>query len=187
MIGIDEVGRGTWAGPLLVAAVRLHGDIAGLTDSKLLSAKKRAILALQIQKTADIGLGWVSAETIDSLGLTRCLEIGALRAVSELRANSSEPIIIDGTQNFLPETYAVETHVKAELNFPSVAAASIIAKELRDSYMRAIATKHPEYAFESHVGYGTAVHAQALQQFGVIESLHRLSFKPIKALLLNAR
>lgn len=183
ILGIDEVGRGPWAGPLVVGAVVLGGvTIEGLTDSKKLSKKRRETLAEEIyQKASGLGLGWVHADEIDAIGLSEALRQATIRAVSQVTTSYHE-IIIDGTINFLKETSKgryVTTMKKADLLVPSVSAASIVAKVARDIYMEEQAEKYPEYGFEAHVGYGTARHRQAIEEHGVTP-LHRLSFAPLK-------
>lgn len=183
ILGIDEVGRGPWAGPLVVGAVVLGKDVPeGLTDSKKLSAKRRALLDTEIrQKATGYGLGWVSASELDEIGLSAALKLATVRAVEQVKAPYHE-IIIDGTINFLKETSKgkyVTTMAKADLLIPSVSAASIIAKVARDTYMAEQARVYPVYGFEGHVGYGTAAHSKAIDEHGVTP-LHRLSFAPLK-------
>ena len=186
ILGIDEVGRGPWAGPLVVGAVVL-GDAAieGLTDSKKLTAKRREALDPIIrEKAAGWGLGWVHADELDRLGLAESLRVATIRAVEAVQAPYHE-IIIDGTINFLKETSKgkyVTTLAKADLLIPSVSAASIIAKVARDAFMAQQALKYPGYGFEKHVGYGTAVHRTAIDSLGVTP-LHRTSFAPIAKII----
>lgn len=175
MIGIDEVGRGAWAGPLLVCAARLRSPVDGLTDSKLLSAKKREYFAEIIKKQADIGYGWVLASEIDDIGLSAALRLATARAITEIAPMASEEIIIDGTVNFAP-SYNVKTIIKADLTVPAVSAASIVAKVARDAHMAELAKKYPNYSFEKHVGYGTVLHKAAIKEFGYTPE-HRRSFK----------
>lgn len=183
ILGIDEVGRGPWAGPLVIGAVVLGGvAIEGLTDSKKLSKKRRDMLDVEIrEKAAGYGLGWVSATEIDEIGLSAALRLATIRAVEQVTASYHE-IIIDGTINFLADTKKgdyVTTMKKADLLVPSVSAASIIAKVARDTYMTEQGEVYPEYLFASHVGYGTAAHRAAIDRHGVTP-LHRLSFAPLK-------
>ena len=183
ILGIDEVGRGPWAGPLVVGAVVLGGaEINGLTDSKKLSKKQREVLDIEIrEKASGIGLGWVEAHEIDEIGLSAALKLATRRAVQQINVTYHE-IIIDGTVNFLSETSKgeyVTTLKKADLLIPSVSAASIIAKVARDNYMIIQDELYPGYGFKSHVGYGTAAHQTAINLLGVTE-LHRLSFAPLK-------
>ncbi len=190
ILGIDEVGRGPWAGPLVVGAVVLPEEhtLQGLTDSKKLTAKKRAVLNVEIKSQAlGWGLGWVAAEEIDEIGLSAALRLATIRAVESITAPYHE-IIIDGTINFLKDTKKgkyVTTMPKADFHVPSVSAASIIAKVARDTYMEEQEQMYPGYGFGSHVGYGTAKHAAALRELGVTP-LHRKSFAPIAKLLGSA-
>lgn len=183
ILGIDEVGRGSWAGPLVVGAVVLGGvQIDGLTDSKKLTAKRRQVLAGEIkEKAVAIGLGWVSAETIDRVGLSEALKMATRLAVKDIDVDYDE-IIIDGTIRLLDDD-RVTTMKQADLLVPSVSAASIIAKVARDYYMSSVIHKdYPQYGFDKHVGYGTAVHSNALITHGPVD-LHRLSFSPVKKAL----
>lgn len=182
ILGIDEVGRGPWAGPLVVGAVVLGGkQIDGLTDSKKLTKKRRDELDIIIRESASAyGLGWVHADEIDELGLSESLRLATRRAVEQIKVPYHE-IIIDGTINFLADTgkgQYVTTMPKADLLVPSVSAASIIAKVARDNYMAEQDSLHEGYKFASHVGYGTAVHRAAIEEHGVTP-LHRLSFAPL--------
>jgi ribonuclease HII len=182
ILGIDEVGRGPWAGPLVIGAVVLGGAaIEGLTDSKKLTKKKRDLLDVEIrEKAVGFGLGWVTATEIDDIGLSAALNLATKRAVEQVKAPYHE-IIIDGTVNFLKgtskESY-VTTLKKADLLIPSVSAASIIAKVARDNYMIEQDEIYEGYNFKSHVGYGTAAHRAAIDKLGVTP-LHRLSFAPL--------
>lgn len=178
IVGIDEVGRGAWAGPLVVGAVMLGGDlVAGLTDSKKLTSLQRERVDLEIRQTARaVGLGWVSARQIDKIGLSAALKLGAARALAEVRIGYDE-VIIDGNVAFI-EGPRITTMAKADLLIPSVSAASIVAKTAHDRYMRHLDTIFPGYKFASHVGYGTAAHRTALEKYGVTP-LHRLSFEPL--------
>lgn len=183
ILGIDEVGRGPWAGPLVVGAVVLGGKtIDGLTDSKKLSKKRREQLDVEIREKAQgFGLGWVEAGEIDQIGLSESLKLATIRAVEQVKVSYDE-IIIDGTVNFLAETGKgkyVKTMKKADLLIPSVSAASIIAKVARDNFMAQQDEIYPGYKFGSHVGYGTAAHIAAIEGLGVTP-LHRLSFAPLK-------
>lgn len=178
IVGIDEVGRGAWAGPMVVGAVLLGGaTILGLTDSKKLTKKQRELLDIEIrQKAVAIGLGWVSAKDIDTIGLSRALKLASRRALAHIRHEYRE-IIIDGTIRLI-EDPRVTLMKKADLLVPSVSAASIVAKVARDNYMKHLDGVFPGYAFASHVGYGTAAHRAAIEMRGVTP-LHRTSFAPL--------
>lgn len=179
IVGIDEVGRGAWAGPLVVGAVLLGGaEIAGLTDSKKLTKAQRETLDLEIrQKARAIGLGWVSARQIDAIGLSNALRLASKRAVAHIRHDYKE-IIIDGTFDFLGDS-RVTVLKKADLLVPSVSAASIVAKVARDNYMKHLDGIFPNYKLKSHVGYGTAGHRNAIVEHGVA-SIHRLTYAPLQ-------
>lgn len=182
MIGVDEVGRGAWAGPMLVVAARQISDLpAGLKDSKKLSRARREKLALSIKQKCDIGEGWVTSDEIDRLGLSDSLRLATKRALTSIKAKKSEKIIIDGNINFAGEGYLLsKCLVNADESEPLVSAASIVAKVTRDAVMRQIDGDHPQYGFNTNVGYGTSGHIQALKKHGVVKGLHRLSFKPIR-------
>ncbi len=183
ILGIDEVGRGPWAGPLVVGAVVLGGaEIEGLTDSKKLTKKRREALDVIIrEQAAGFGLGWVDADELDTIGLSAALVLATRRAVESVQVPYHE-IVIDGTINFLKETTKgqfVTTLPKADLLVPSVSAASIIAKVARDRYMAEQDDVYPGYGFGSHAGYGVAKHRAAIESLGVTP-LHRLSFAPLQ-------
>ena len=187
-VGIDEVGRGCWAGPLVAAAVVLDAPIAGLRDSKKLSKLRRKILAKQIRDEAiAYGVGWVSAKEIDQMGLTKAVQLAMLRAMKRLHeiACDYEEVIIDGNFNYFKNVKGLYSKkvcavVKADDTVPAVSAASVLAKVERDEYMLKLAGKYPEYGFEMHVGYGTKLHAKNLSLYGPIKGCHRYSFKPRK-------
>lgn len=199
ILGIDEVGRGAWAGPLVVGACVLNdAKIKGLTDSKALSRKQREKLSAEISKSsAIIGLGWVSNDELDKIGLSAALKLATRRAVKEVQKKCKKQnikfneIIIDGTVNFLAgtplEKYA-STLKKADLLISSVSAAAICAKVARDNFMAEL-SKKPEFepfCFENHAGYGTPKHRAALSEFGV-SKIHRKSFKPIAEFLEKSK
>jgi ribonuclease HII len=197
-IGLDEVGRGCWAGPLVAAAVALNDtkpSIVGLNDSKKLSGLQRQTLDTVIRARAiAIGIGWVSPEAIDTIGITAAVRAAMQQALEqvivqlhEVANGSVDDIIIDGNYNFLSEYAAARTMVGADGLVSSVSAASIIAKVSRDTYMaEQAAREYPQYGFEKHVGYGTARHIAMLKQHGVTP-LHRMSYKPIKQILLQSK
>jgi ribonuclease HII len=180
-VGIDEVGRGCWAGPLVAGAVILHAEIPGLNDSKKLSKKRRDELSLLIYENAIVGLGWVTPAEVDAVGLTEAVRLAMQRAVDELACDYEE-MIIDGNYNYLPHLPNSQAVIKADGSIPAVSAASIVAKVARDTYMEQLEEKYLPWQFDRHVGYGTAVHIAALKQHGVSD-IHRLSYKPIKAFL----
>ncbi|MEI6237301.1 MAG: ribonuclease HII [Candidatus Saccharibacteria bacterium] len=174
MIGIDEVGRGALAGPLLVCAVRLNKPLDGLKDSKLLSANKRLALSIIIRQNADVGYGWINAATIDDIGLSESLKLASAKAIQDINPLSNEIIIIDGLINFLPDLNC-KCLAKADNLYAQVSAASIIAKVTRDQYMQKLAKKYPGYGLEFHVGYGTKMHLESINKLGFTLE-HRKSF-----------
>lgn len=176
--GVDEVGRGCLAGPVVAAAVILEQkiNIPLLRDSKKLSKKQRDIAERQIKQQAKyIGIGWVSAAEVDERGLSWAVKESGVRALQDLGVQP-DFVILDGNQNYLSDTeYQSEAYVGSDATESCVAAASIIAKCARDNYMELVAKAHPGYGFESHVGYGTAKHKTVLKELG-ITPLHRQSF-----------
>ena len=197
ILGIDEVGRGPWAGPLVVGAVILGGaEIDGLDDSKKLTKKRRQALdALIRQQAAAWALGWVSAQELDDIGMSEALRLATRRAVEQIQAQCRQQnlafseIIIDGKVNFLRGT-ALEkfamTMPKADGLIPSVSAASIVAKVARDQFMAEQAAVYPGYGFASNAGYGVAKHRAAIERLGVTP-LHRLSFAPLAKYAVTPR
>ena len=191
ILGIDEVGRGPLAGPLVVGAVVLPTEekewFVELADSKKLTAKKRERLSELILAEAVVGLGWVSNIELDEVGISGALRLAtrrAVKAVQKLHAPFSQ-IVIDGKVNFLKNTPLeeyVSVMIKADDLIREVSAASIVAKVARDKYMCELAGKYPEYGFEKHMGYGTVFHRRAIEEFGICPE-HRLSFEPCKSLV----
>jgi len=181
-VGIDEVGRGCWAGPVVAGAVLLARPIKGLKDSKLLTklARERLDAEIRVQAVA-FGIGWTKPAEIDEWGLTEAVRVAMQRAFAAITA-PYERIVIDGNHNFFADVPRSECLIGADNLVPAVSAASIIAKVARDRFMADMAARFPGYSFEKHVGYGTAAHRAALKLQGVCE-LHRRSFKPIQAFI----
>jgi len=174
--GIDEVGRGCLAGPLVAGAVVLPSNWRlRLRDSKLLTRTARESLSEKIQaKALGYGIGWVSNVEIDELGMTAAVTLAYERALEDMNFDVSL-IIIDGNYNYLSEYEIAQTLVKADQKVTCVAAASIIAKVARDSYMREFCKQYPEYCFDTNVGYATKVHQEAIRTHG-LTNIHRKSF-----------
>jgi ribonuclease HII len=181
MIGIDEVGRGAWAGPLLVVAARQKRDLPkGLKDSKKLSVRQRVALYDHITTACDLGEGWVTASEIDGYGLVEAMRMAVARALYAIDAKSDEEIIMDGLINFCdPSFLQVACIARADDSYPLVSAASIYAKVTRDRYMAKLDGSYALYGFAKHVGYGTKMHMEKLTRYG-ISDMHRVSFAPIK-------
>ena len=198
ILGIDEVGRGPYAGPLVIGACVL-GDwqnsenaewIEKLTDSKKLSAKRREELYVLIkEKALATAAGWVSSAEIDEVGLSEALRLATRRAVEQIQKTKVpfSEIIIDGTMNFLVGTKLekyVSTLKKGDFLVKEISAASILAKVERDKYMAELDAVYPKYGFGKHVGYGTAAHQKAMEEFGLTPE-HRRSFRPVREIAEN--
>ena len=184
MVGVDEVGRGCLAGPLLVVAARAKADLPpGLKDSKLLSRKHREDILDLLSICCEWGEGWVSSTEIDRHGLSKALRVGGARALRNLGAMADDKIVLDGSFNYIPKKYGhAMAVIKADNSVPIVSAASIIAKVKRDRFMIELSKKLDSYGFEKHVGYGTKAHMLALKRFGAVKYVHRQSFMPITKL-----
>jgi ribonuclease HII len=182
IVGIDEVGRGCWAGPVVAGAVLLQKPMRGLKDSKKLTRLQREMFDIRIRKTAlAVGIGWVWVEELDAIGMTEAVRLAMRRALEQIE-RPYEQIIIDGNYNYLKDNPMSVARIKADDSVPAVSAASIVAKVARDAWMRDIAGKFPQYGFDSHVGYGTKMHRDALAMHGVCE-LHRRSFLPVQSIM----
>ena len=181
--GVDEVGRGPLAGPVTAAAVVL--DIArmpeGINDSKKLPPKRREMLALAIMESCDWAVGHASVEEIDALNILRASHLAMCRAIAGLRQRP-DLALIDG--NMLPRDLPMpgQAVVKGDARSLSIAAASLVAKLLRDRIMVDLAQQHPGYGWEVNAGYPTKAHKQALLDLGVTP-YHRRSFKPVHNIL----
>ncbi len=183
MIGIDEVGRGCWAGPLVVVAAKLNTKISGLKDSKDLSRSKREQLFEIIEKEAEIGIAIIEPSVLDTIGLGPALYQAFAEAINTIKTKDISEIIVDGNVNYLKGIYdKSQCVIKADSLYPSVSAASIYAKVTRDRIMYQLSKKYPEFGFEKHVGYGTKLHLEALKKYGPIKGVHRFSYKPIRSL-----
>ncbi len=180
--GIDEAGRGPWAGPVVAAAVVLDASNipAGLNDSKRLSEARRKQLFDEICTAAHVGIGVADADVIDQCDILRATLLAMSEGLGRLPVVPSLALV-DG--NCAPEVACnVRTVVKGDSLSLSIAAASIIAKVTRDRIMRGLDARFPGYEFARHKGYGTVIHRQALGKLGPCPA-HRRSFAPIHALL----
>lgn len=183
--GVDEAGRGPWAGPVAAAAVIFAPGAApeGLADSKVLGAPRRAALAKAIRARGTCAVAFASVAEIDGMGLGRAADLAMLRAIAGL-GPAPAFALVDG--NRLPRGLgcAGEAVVRGDARSVSIAAASILAKVARDALMDGLAMECPGYGWETNRGYGTAGHAAALQTLGVTLH-HRRSFRPIHKILVE--
>ena len=184
--GIDEAGRGPWAGPVVAAAVildgaRLSAELRdGLDDSKKLAPGRRRELFAALADFAHIGIGRAEVEEIDRLNILRATLLAMGRALGSLPIRPALALVDGNRAPTLP--CPVRCVVGGDARSLSIAAASIVAKVSRDAEMAELARRHPGYGWERNAGYGTAVHRAALARLGVTP-LHRRSFRPIAALL----
>ena len=188
LAGLDEAGRGAWAGPVAAAAVVLppSGDtllelLPGVRDSKLMTARQRGLWAGKIHAAAVAwAVGWAACEEIDSLGILPATRLAMQRAVAQLGL-PPEHLLIDAVR--LPALPLPQTAlVRGDQRSLSIAAASVLAKTARDAWMTDLDEQYPGYGFAAHKGYGTARHRRALDELGPCPQ-HRLSFAPLRARL----
>lgn len=180
--GVDEAGRGPWAGPVVAAAVILDPDKipANIDDSKVLDEESRAYLFNRITKVAIVGIGVAEVDRIDRDNILAATLWAMAQAIGQL-ADAPKLVLIDG--NKAPRVaMTTRTIVKGDAKCLSIAAASIVAKVTRDRIMTQKARDYPGYGFERHKGYGTPEHQAAIHKLGV-SPLHRRSFKPVQLAL----
>ncbi|WP_088041242.1 ribonuclease HII [Bacillus sp. EAC] len=177
--GVDEVGRGPLAGPVVAAAVILdeNNTLIGLDDSKKLSKEKRQYFVERIKREAiSYGVGIASSTEIDNINIYEATKLAMQRAIEQLN-QSPEHLLIDAMK--LPLNISQTSIIKGDATSISIAAASVLAKETRDSLMTELGKQYPQYGFEKHMGYGTKEHLEAIEVNGIIHE-HRKSFAPIK-------
>lgn len=180
--GLDEAGTGSWAGPVVAAAVILPSKkihLPGLTDSKLLTSSKREKLFELIVKKCTFGIGIVKNTYLDRFGLSHAVRAAFEIALSELDI-TPDLLLIDGRDIY---SFAIPhiSIIKGDRKVRAISAASILAKVTRDRIMTEYAKEHPNYMFDKHKGYGTGQHRQLLKRYGP-SPIHRLSYEPIKKL-----
>lgn len=189
--GIDEAGRGAWAGPVTAAAVILPcdlfdmtGRLRGVRDSKQMTALQRERCAERIRGTAaSWAVGWASGAEIDALGIVPATRLAMQRAVEGL-AVLPQHLLVDAVR--LPGIVLGQTAlIKGDARALSIAAASVLAKTARDAWMRGLDAQYPGYGFAAHKGYGTAAHQHALTSLGACAE-HRASFAPVRAVCESA-
>lgn len=185
--GVDEVGRGCLAGPVCAGAIilnlekllQLPGPLLSLIrDSKKLSAKQRqGIIPIILEHAVSYGVAFASAREVDQLNILNATFLAMTRAIAKLTTSPSL-ILVDGNMTIPGQQLPQKALIGGDALTYSIAAASIIAKEARDSYMSALQKPFPQYGFESHVGYGTKRHLEALGIYGITPE-HRMSFRPV--------
>ncbi|HLC95583.1 MAG TPA: ribonuclease HII [Patescibacteria group bacterium] len=198
IVGVDEAGRGPLAGPVVAAAVSykdeqflipesLEKDFALMRDSKTLSTKQREHIFEVIQKYFHIGIGIIHAETIDRVNILQATFLAMKSAISDVQKNihhsshithQNPYLLVDGNQEIPHCSYKQEAVIGGDGIVKSIAAASIIAKVIRDRMMDAYEREYPGYGFVTHKGYGTRAHMDALRRLGP-SPLHRMSFRPV--------
>lgn len=181
--GVDEAGRGPLAGPVTAAAVILHPDqpIAGLADSKALSAQQRERLADAVRTRAHaFAVGWASVEEIDTLNILQASLLAMARAVTALPVQPDH-VQVDGNQRPVL-TCSVEAIVRGDSTVAAISAASILAKVERDAFMLRLHAEFPDYGFARHKGYPSPFHMDRLRALGP-SPWHRRSFAPVRAVL----
>jgi ribonuclease HII len=183
--GIDEVGRGPLAGPVVAAAVVLHRDTLpsclaeGLDDSKRLTAARRQAMAALLKDCADIGIGSADPQEIDRLNILQATFL-AMRRARDALGLAIDWALVDGNRPPPLENCRVQCIVGGDGLSLSIAAASVVAKVHRDALMAELAALHPQYGWERNAGYGTREHLEALRRFGPTPH-HRRSFAPVAA------
>ena len=185
--GVDEVGRGSWIGPVFSAAVILKKNINKnlLKDSKKISANERKKLANYIKKNSIYSISKSSIKEIDKLNILQASLLAMKRAINNLK-HKPNIILIDGI--YAPEnlSYQYRTIVRGDEKIPAISAASIIAKVARDGYVTRLAKNYRPYGWHTNFGYGTKKHLSAIMKFGVTIH-HRKSFKPMYNILLDKK
>ncbi|HRD55061.1 MAG TPA: ribonuclease HII [Parachlamydiaceae bacterium] len=183
--GVDEAGRGPLAGPVVACACIIPEGLffPGINDSKQLSAKKREDLFLELTSNAKVlyGIGEISHFEIDSINIYQATIAAMHRAIANLKSKP-DYLLVDGMM-LSYKGIPAEKIIKGDAKSQSIAAASIIAKETRDKKMQEFHEMWPQYGFDSHKGYGTKKHRDAIEKYGPCP-IHRLSFEPLKSLAL---
>ena len=184
--GVDEVGRGSWIGPVFSAAVIFKKGINKnlLKDSKKISPKKRLALSIYIKKNSTYAISKASIREIDKLNILQATLLSMKRAINNLK-HKPNIILIDGIHAPKNMNYNFKTIIRGDEKIPSIAAASIVAKATRDLFMIKLAKKFPKYKWNKNFGYGTRQHLSCLEKYGVTKH-HREKFKPVHNILMRS-
>lgn len=187
--GVDEAGKGPWAGPVTAAAVIIHSSkqvISTVRDSKIMTKIQREKAFEQIiKRSSAFGIGVVSEQEIDKIGIQKAVKKAMLMAIKDLKYKfkiNISYLLVDGSKTMALRKNNVQRIKKGGLYHYSISAASVLAKVTRDKIMEKIAKQYPNYGFEKHVGYGTKLHMEKLKEYGICP-IHRKSFKPVKKML----
>ena len=186
IVGVDEAGRGPLCGPVVAACCILPKEYKNehINDSKKLSEKKREIAYKEIIENAlDYGIGIVDTKRIDEINIYEATKEAMHIAISKLKI--SYDLILTDAMKLQNEKVEVIPLIKGDAKCECIAAASIIAKVTRDHILEEYDKKYPQYGFNSHKGYGTKKHIEAIKQYGIIKDFHRESYEPIKSLIKN--
>jgi len=185
--GVDEVGRGSWIGPVFSAAVILKKNINKnlLKDSKKIPAKERKQLANYIKKNSFYSISKASIKEIDKLNILQATLLSMKRAINNLK-HKPNIILVDGAHAPKNMGYHFKTIIRGDEKIPAISAASIIAKVARDRYITRLAKNYISYGWHTNFGYGTKKHLDAINKFGVTNH-HRKSFKPMHNILLGKK
>jgi ribonuclease HII len=185
--GVDEVGRGSWIGPVFSAVVILKKNINNnlLKDSKKISAKQRKRLASYIKKNSIYSISKASIKEIDKLNILQATLLSMKRAINKLK-HKPNIILVDGVHAPKNMSYHFRTIIRGDEKIPAISAASIIAKVARDKYVTRLAKNYIPYGWHTNFGYGTKKHLDAINKFGVTIH-HRKSFRPMHNILLGKK
>ena len=190
--GVDEAGKGPLAGPVSAGAVIIHSEkqiVKEVRDSKLMTAKQREETFDKIKKkSSGFGVGLVSAEEIDAIGIEKAVRKAMLVALEEIEKNFTIQlnfVIVDGSRTLPLRKYQAQRIKAGGLYHYSISAGSVLAKVTRDRLMKELAKEYPGYGFGKHVGYGTKSHLESLEKLGP-SPIHRKYYAPVKKTIKNA-
>ena len=191
VVGVDEAGKGPWAGPVTASCVIIHSEkqmVKNVRDSKTMTRIQREKAFLKIiKKSSGFGIGIVGEQEIDAIGIQKAVKKAMLMAIRDLQYKfkiSISYILVDGSKTMPVRKKNIQIIKRGGLYHYSISAASVLAKVTRDKIMKDLAKKYPGYGFEKHVGYGTKLHMTKLLMYGLFP-IHRKSFFPMKDILIR--